>query len=387
METNHHDCDQSEQSKMLRARTLGLNLEGIAGQWNSITDVEGVSVGYTTLINGSGALDVGSGPVRTGVTAILPRPKEKLCDPVMAGVFSLNGNGELTGSHYVEEVGKLSLPITITNTHSCGLARDAVIQWAAARYPNVYADGFALPVSAETYDGFLNDINGFHIKREHVHSAIENAATGPVQEGSVGGGTGMKCFGFKAGSGTSSRIVQFDGHDFTVGTFVQANFGSREDLIVLGHALGKEVIEPAMVRNSLDPDLSSIIAIVGTDAPLLPHQLKRLARRAMFGIGKTGGFARHGSGDIFLAFSTANAVPDFRGSECLFHIDMVPDEHLDGFFEAVVQSTEEAILNSMIANSDMTGRDNNFVPAIPHVEMLRAGSLRDGDLDWTRSRP
>lgn len=379
MNNKKHDCGQSEPSKMLRARTLGLKLEGITGQWNSITDVEGVSVGYTTLINGSGALDVGSGPVRTGVTAILPRPIEQLCDPVMAGVFSLNGNGELTGSHYIEEVGKLSLPITITNTHSCGLARDAVIQWAAARFQNVYADGFALPVAAETYDGFLNDINGFHIKSKHVYSAIENAATGQIQEGSVGGGTGMKCFGFKAGSGTSSRIVPFDGRDYTIGTFVQANFGNREDLMVLGHALGKELTEPVMVRNSPDPDLSSIIAIVATDAPLLPHQLKRLARRATLGIGKTGGFARHGSGDIFLAFSTANTVPDFHASERLLHLDMVPDEHLDRFFEAVVQSTEEAVLNSMIANSDMTGRDHNFVPAIPHAELLRAGSLGHGD--------
>ena len=291
----------------------------------------------------------------------------------------MNGNGELTGSHYIEEVGKLSLPITITNTHSCGLARDAVIQWAAARFQNVYADGFALPVAAETYDGFLNDINGFHIKSKHVYSAIENAATGQIQEGSVGGGTGMKCFGFKAGSGTSSRIVPFDGRDYTIGTFVQANFGNREDLMVLGHALGKELTEPVMVRNSPDPDLSSIIAIVATDAPLLPHQLKRLARRATLGIGKTGGFARHGSGDIFLAFSTANTVPDFHASERLLHLDMVPDEHLDRFFEAVVQSTEEAVLNSMIANSDMTGRDHNFVPAIPHAELLRAGSLGHGD--------
>ncbi len=371
MKLSQNDQTAPDPSKIQRARTLDLKLEGTTGTWNAITDVKGVSVGYTTLINGSGALEVGSGPVRTGVTAILPRPMEQLCDPVMAGVFSLNGNGELTGSHYIEEVGKLSLPITITNTHSCGLARDALIRWATAKFPDVYADGFALPVSAETYDGFLNDINGFHVKSEHVHSAIENATAGPILEGSVGGGTGMKCFGFKAGSGTSSRIIRFAGQDYTVGTFIQANFGNREDLIVLGHALGKELTEPAMIRNSSDPDLSSIIVVIATDAPLLPHQLKRLARRATLGIGKTGGFARHGSGDIFLAFSTANTIPDFRAAEHLLDLKMIPDEQLDKFFESVVQSTEEAILNSMISNSNMTGRDDNYVPALPHEALLR----------------
>ncbi len=357
----------------MRARTLGLNPDGLTGRWNAITDVAGVSVGYTTLIRGDGALEVGQGPVRTGVTAILPRPVDRICDPVMAGVFSLNGNGELTGSHYINEVGRFALPITITNTHSCGLARDAVVQWAATRFPDHFADGFALPVAAETYDGFLNDINGFHVTNAHVQSAIECAATGPVAEGSIGGGTGMKCFGFKAGSGTSSRVVRFGGEDYTVGTFVQANFGSRQDLTVLGHALGRELPEPAMITHAPVPDLSSIIVIVATDAPLLPHQLTRLARRATLGIGRTGGFARHGSGDIFLAFSTANAVPEDTESERLLRLDMVPDEHLDGFFLAVVQSTEEAILNSMIANADMTGRDGNFVPAIPHAALLSAG--------------
>lgn len=383
MTTETKPAARSGFSKAQRARMPGLGFDGTTGRWNSITDVEGVSVGYTTLISGSGALDVGSGPVRTGVTAILPRAVDMLCDPVMAGLFSLNGNGELTGSHYIEEVGKLSLPITITNTHSCGLARDAVIQWAAKKFPDVYADGFALPVAAETYDGFLNDINGFHVKPAHVVSAIENAATGPIEEGSVGGGTGMKCFGFKAGSGTSSRLLQFDGRTYTVGAFVQANFGDRKDLTVLGYPLGKELTEPAMIRNTPDPDLSSIIVVIATDAPMLPHQLKRLARRATLGVGKTGGIARHGSGDIFLAFSTANAVPDFRASERLLHLEMVPDEHLDRFFEAVVQSTEEAILNSMIANTDMTGRDDNLVPAIPHEAFLRAKVVADKRASFT----
>lgn len=354
-----------------RAASLGLKLQGRTGLWNNITDVEGVSVGYSTIIEGNGQLTPGEGPVRTGVTAILPRPIDQLCSPVSAGFFSLNGNGELTGSHYIEEVGKFALPITITNTHSCGVARDATIQWAAKRFPKYFSESFALPVSAETYDGFLNDINGFHVKKIHVNEAINSAVSGPIEEGSVGGGTGMKCFGFKAGSGTASRIVEFNGENYTIGTFVQANFGSRSDLKILGHQIGAKLTEPKMVQNSPDPDLSSIIVVIATDAPLLPHQLKRLARRATLGMGNTGGFARHGSGDIFIAFSTANAVSDVHAPEHLIDICMVPDEHLDRFFEAVVQATEEAILNSMIANSDMVGRDSNFVPAIPHSEIKR----------------
>jgi D-aminopeptidase len=371
MKHEKSDLTLTTPSGKLRARALDLSFEGTPGRWNSITDVEGVSVGYTTIIEGNGLLEAGNGPVRTGVTAILPKPTNQLCDPVMAGLFSLNGNGEMTGSHYIEEVGKFALPIVITNTHSCGVARDAVVRWAVEKFSNHYSEGFALPVSAETYDGFLNDINGFHVKQSHVQSAIEDAVSGPIEEGSVGGGTGMKCFGFKAGSGTASRIVEFGKKNYTVGIFVQANFGNREDLVVLGHPLGKKIVEPAMVRNSSDPDLSSIIVVVATDAPLLPHQLKRMARRATLGVGNTGGFARHGSGDIFLAFSTANNVPSFRAAETLLSLEMIPDEHLDKFFQAVMQSTEEAILNSMIANSDMTGRDGNFVPAVPHEEIRR----------------
>jgi D-aminopeptidase len=237
-----------------RAASLGLQFPGAPGRLNSITDVEGVSVGYTTLVEGDGQLVVGKGPVRTGVTAILPRPLDQLCAPVMAGLFSLNGNGELTGSHFIEEVGKFSLPITITNTHSCGLARDATIQWAVERFPEHFSDDFALPVAAETYDGFLNDINGFHVTQKHVGEAINSAVSGSIEEGSVGGGTGMKCFGFKAGSGTASRIVEFDEMDYTVGTFVQANFGSRKDLRIFGHSIGQRLTEPKMVQNSPDPD-------------------------------------------------------------------------------------------------------------------------------------
>lgn len=365
------DFSATTPSGSQRAASLGLKFHGLSGRWNSITDVEGVSVGYATIIEGNGELVPGKGPVRTGVTAILPRPIDQVCSPVTAGFFSLNGNGEMTGSHYIEEVGKFALPITITNTHSCGVARDATIQWAAKRFPKYFSESFALPVSAETYDGFLNDINGFHVTQNHVDEAINSAASGPIEEGSVGGGTGMKSFGFKAGSGTASRIVEFDRKNYTIGTFVQANFGNRNDLKILGHPIGSKLTEPKMIQNSPVLDLSSIIVVIATDAPLLPHQLKRIARRATLGIGNTGGFARHGSGDIFIAFSTANTVSDVQAPEKLQDIRMVPDEHLDRFFEAVVQSTEEAILNSMTTNSDMVGRDGNFVPSIPLSEIRK----------------
>ena len=348
-----------------RARGAGMVFEGKVGTFNAITDVPGVSVGYTTLINGDGPLVQGEGPVRTGVTAILPRPVSQLWDPVFAGVFSLNGNGELTGSHYIEEAGKLSLPITITNTHSCGLARDATIKWAATRLADSLGDDFALPVAAETFDGFLNDINGFHLTEAHVLSAIDKAVAGPIDEGSVGGGTGMKCFGFKAGSGTASRQISYD-RPYHIGVFVQANFGARRDLTIQGRKVGLLADLPDLVTNIPVPDLSSIIAIIATDAPFLPHQLKRLARRASFGIGRLGGIARHSSGDIFLAFSTANTALAGTGMPSLKQIAFVPDEEIDPFFEAVVEATEEAILNSMIANDGMTGRDGNFVPALPH---------------------
>lgn len=351
-------------SGKLRAAGLGLDFDGHPGKLNSITDVAGVTVGYATIIKGDGHLVVGNGPVRTGVTAILPRPADDIHAPVFAGVFSLNGNGELSGSHYIEEAGSFALPVTITNTHSCGVTRDATIRWIIDRYPGQYKKGFALPVAAETYDGFLNDIYGFHVTDSHVFEAINTAQAGALEEGSVGGGTGMKCFGFKAGSGTASRLVEYGGHEFTVGVFVQANFGSRQDLTIRGHHIGPRLAEPRIVKNTDDPGLSSIIAVIATDAPFLPHQLKRLARRATFGIGRTGGFARHGSGDIFLAFSTVKPEP--HADAGIRQTPFIPNESIDDFFEAAVQSTEEAILNSMIANESMTGRDGNFVPALPH---------------------
>ncbi|WP_419904868.1 P1 family peptidase [Kiloniella sp.] len=353
-------------SGKVRAAGLGLEFPGIPGVSNSITDVAGVSVGYSTLIEGEGSLVVGSGPVRTGVTAILPRPRSEVCDPVFAGCFSFNGNGELTSSHYLEEVGQLTLPITITNTHACGLTRDATLRWINKAFPNEFKESFGLPVAAETYDGFLNDINGFHVTDAHIFAAIESASPGPIEEGSVGGGTGMKSFDFKAGSGTASREVLYGSNRYTIGAFVQANFGKRSDLTILGYRLGLDLTEPEMVRNTPDTELSSIIGIIATDAPLLPHQLKRLARRAALGMGKTGGIGAHGSGDIFLAFSTANQDALSSKTSDVQRAEFIPDPDLDFLFEAVVQSTEEAIINSMIANQGMEGRDGNFVPALPH---------------------
>lgn len=359
-------------SGKLRGKGIGLPFEGVSGTYNAITDVPGVTVGYATIIKGDGALKQGAGPVRTGVTAIVPRPLDQIDQPLFAGFFSLNGNGELSGTHYIEETGKMALPITITNTHSCGIARDATIRWAVGFLAERYHDDFALPVAAETYDGFLNDINGFHVETRHVIEAIETARGGAIEEGSVGGGTGMKCFGFKAGSGTASRLVGYNGEAFTVGVFVQANFGTRQHLTVLGKNIGADPDLPQMLTNTKDTELSSIIAVIATDAPLLPHQLKRLARRATFGIGRTGGIATHGSGDLFLAFSTA--ASDLGGG-AIRTVRFVPDEDIDPFFEAVVQATEEAILNSMIANEAMTGRDGNVVPALPHQAVKAALGL------------
>ncbi|WP_347311593.1 P1 family peptidase [Defluviimonas sp. SAOS-178_SWC] len=367
---------QRTPSGKLRAAGLGLRFEGRPGPLNAITDVPGVGVGYATIIDGKGTLKIGKGPVRTGVTAILPRPVDEVQVPVFAGFHSLNGNGELTGVHYIAEAGKFALPITITNTHSCGLTRDATIRWAVRHFAGRFDEDFALPVAAETYDGFLNDINGFHVTEDHVFAAIESAATGPIEEGSVGGGTGMKCFGFKAGSGTASRWVSYGRHEYMLGAFVQANFGARGDLTVLGHRIGGAFDDLPVRRMTPDPDLSSIIAVIATDAPFLPHQLKRLAQRAGMGVGRMGGFGRHGSGDIFLAFSTANRAIMGGASEGLLSAAYVPDEDIDGFFEAAVQSVEEAILNSMIANADMEGRDGNFVPAIPHDRLLERLGLK-----------
>ncbi len=348
-----------------RARSFGIPFDGVPGPNNAITDVSGVTVGYTTLISGDGASVSGEAAVRTGVTAILPRPGQKIATPVLAGIFSGNGNGELTGTHLIEEIGAFNLPITITNTHSCGVARDGTLRWAHGLMPGVLDDSWALPVAGETYDGFLNDINGHHLTFDHVAAALNGAAGGPIEEGSVGGGTGMITCGFKAGSGTASRVVEWHGRRYTLGVFVQSNFGKRWNFTVRGVRAGLELAEPAIREGTPRAEKSSIIAIVATDAPLMPHQLKRLAKRVPLGVAMTGGYGYHSSGDIFLAFSTANAEAAEGASGRLAQAEYVPDVDIDIFFDATVQATEEAILNSLTANDDMTGRAGNFVPALP----------------------
>ena len=362
-------------SGLLRARGLGISFDGEPGRLNSITDVEGISVGYTTLIEGEGKLNVGAGPVRTGVTAIRPRPIADLTIPLFAGYSSFNGNGEMSGTHYIEEAGIFAAPITITNTHACGVTRDATIEWMTKQAPEHLGDQFALPVAAETYDGFLNDINGFHVTKEVTFEALDAATAGPIEEGSVGGGTGMKAYHFKAGSGTSSRMVDYADKEFTVGVFVQANFGRRPELMIRGTFVGKEITQPALKQATPDPELSSIIVIVATDAPLLPHQLKRIARRCPMALARTGTVGHHGSGDIFLAFSTSNIHAAKATYGEMAQMDFIPDEALDRFFKATVEATEEAILNSLIANQDMTGRDGNFVPALPHDALKKVMGL------------
>lgn len=348
-----------------RARAFDLPFQGRPGVNNAITDVPGVGVGFSTLIEGHGPLGVGHGPVRTGVTAILPRPAGDLLVPVFAGYHNFNGNGELTGAHFIDDMGYLGGPISLTNTHSCGVSRDASVAWMVRQFPHALAETFCLPVAAETYDGFLNDINGFHVREAHVLAAIDAATTGPCEEGSVGGGTGMKSYGFKAGSGTASRTVQIGTESFTMGAFVQANFGRREHLSVLGQPIGRRLEEPRVIQGTQGAQEGSLIVVLATDAPLLPLQLRRCAKRATLGMARTGCTGGHGSGDLFLAFSTANAEALGRHAP-LSRMDFVADHAIDSLFEAAVQATEEAILNSLVANEDMTGRDDHFVPALPH---------------------
>jgi L-aminopeptidase/D-esterase-like protein len=360
-----------------RARGFGIGFDGTPGPFNAITDVPGVAVGYATLISGDGALVVGKGPVRTGVTAILPRPRPDLATPVFAGIFSQNGNGELTGSHIIEETGAFNFPITITNTHSCGVSRDGTLRWMNQVLPAAVDSAWGLPVAAETYDGFLNDINGHHLTSEHVAEALDGAAGGPIEEGSVGGGTGMITFGFKAGSGTASRIVAWQGHSYTVGAFVQSNFGKRRNFTLRGLRVGPELVEPAVREGTARAEKGSIIAVVATDAPFLPHQMKRLARRVPLGVAMTGGFGYHSSGDIFLTFSTANPAAALAPSGRIAKADFIPDTDIDPFFDAVIQAVEESILNALVANDDMTGRDGNFVPALPKTWLKEKFGLKE----------
>jgi D-aminopeptidase len=349
-----------------RARGLGVPFDGQPGPFNAITDVDGVAVGYRTLVRGEGPLRVGLGPVRTGVTAVLPRPRADVLVPVFAGFHSQNGNGELTGVHLMAEVGQLALPITLTNTHACGITRDATIEWARRTHPEGLAESWGLPVAAETYDGYLNDINGGHVTAAHAMEAIDLATGGPLVEGSVGGGTGMIAFELKAGTGTASRRVAVGRQEFTVGVLVQANFGRRRNFTIRGRRVGPGLPLPTVRRDLPAPvEKSSIIGVVATDAPLLPHQCARLARRAPLGVALTGGFAYHSSGDIFVAFSTGNQEALSAGPSAVLRADFVPDERLDPFFDAVIQSTEEAILNALVAADPMVGRDGHTVPALP----------------------
>lgn len=355
-----------------RARDLGVPFDGTPGPLNAITDVAGVTVGHTTLISGEGKLEVGKGPVRTGVTAVLPRGKDVDDTGVFAGWWSLNGNGEMTGTTWVEESGFLTGPVMITNTHSVGVVRDAVIQWTVAhRKVGPDDDWWSLPVVAETWDGWLNDINGFHVKPEDAFHAIETAHGGRVEEGAVGGGTGMICNGFKGGIGTSSRKLILQDSGYTVGVLVQCNFGARENLRVAGIPVGREI--PGEDPYGFVPgdmaERGSIIVVVATDAPLLPHQLKRLARRVSLGLGRDGSISGNGSGDIFIAFSTANSGA--TSADHVVGLKMVPNDKLNPIFKATVEATEEAVINAMVAATSMTGIDNHRAVALPH-DQLRA---------------
>ena len=395
--------DSAAQSRV-RARDLGVPFDGTPGPFNAITDVAGVEVGQVTLISGDGKLVVGKGPVRTGVTTILPRGRAST-DPVFAGWFALNGNGEMTGTTWVEESGFLEGPVSITNTHSVGVVRDAVIDWMVRRPTG---QPWALPVVAETYDGLLNDVNGFHVKAEHTMRALDGAVSGPVAEGAVGGGTGMVCFGFKGGIGTSSRKLTAQAGGYTVGVLVQCNAGRRSELRIAGAPVGREVTDmtpcqsmpgtaTGFARNMRACDATasagidderregagSIIVVVATDAPLVAHQLKRLAVRAALGVGVAGGKGENSSGDILIAFSTAN--PHAAQDSGRVRLEMVPNDLINPLFYATVQATEEAIANAMVGAQTMTGANGVRVYGIPH-DRLRAALKKYNRLNDSRPR-
>jgi D-aminopeptidase len=363
---------QEKPASKPRARDLGVPFDGTPGPLNAITDVSGVTVGHTTLISGEGKLQVGKGPVSTGVTAVLPRGKDSLTSAVFAGWFSQNGNGEMTGTTWVEESGFLEGPVMITNTHSVGVVRDAVIQWRVS-HGKSDSTGYwwSLPVVAETWDGWLNDVNGFHVKPEHAFQAIDSAKSGPVQEGNVGGGTGMVCNGYKGGIGTASRMLSAKDGSYVVGVLVQCNYGTHQNLRIAGIPVGREIAsdDPDASMPSDVAERGSIIVVVATDAPLLAHQLKRIARRVTLGLGRNGSISGNGSGDIFIAFSTAN--PAGYAQDRVVDLKMLPNEMIEPVFAATVQATEEAVVNAMVAAETMTGVDNHHVRAIPH-DQLRA---------------
>jgi len=349
-----------------RARSLIEGFPGTPGRWNAITDVAGVEVGYTTLIEGT--------DVRTGVSAICPRGRDGSDDPCAAACVSLNGNGEMTGVSWIAESGTLALPVSITHTHAVGVAHEAVARWSAGHYPEL-RELWMLPVAAETFDGYLNDINSGRVRREDVVAAVESAASGPIEEGSVGGGTGMNCYAFKGGTGTASRTISYGSRTYTVGTLLQCNFGAREELVIAGVALGEALADddPLAEWALAAAGAGSVIAIIATDAPLLPGQCKALARRVPLGLARTGTAGGHFSGDIFLAVSTANegvfrtgfpgASPTDADHDTL---EFIPWMWTDLLFTAVVQCVEESVVNALVANEEMVGRDGHRTPALPH---------------------
>ncbi len=362
-----------------RARDIGVPFVGTTGPFNAITDVQGIEVGYSTIISGNGKNVVGQGPILTGVTAIFPRGKANKFNPVYANWYSLNGNGEMTGTTWVTESGFLETPILITNTNSVGVVRDAVLKWYVDTDWYSGEDWwYTYPVVAETYDGFLNDIYGFHVKEENVLEAIQNASGGKIAEGNVGGGTGMMCLGFKGGTGTSSRVITVNDLDYTVGALVQANFGAKRNLSIAGVPVGRELKDTLNYVFNAPPQSrrqegdGSIIVVIATDAPLLPHQLKRIAQRIPLGVGIVGGRGSNGSGDIFIAFSTANKNAFDR--EKTTKVETISNDRLTPLFEATVQSVEEAIINAMIAAETMEGINGNKAYALPHdllIDLLK----------------
>lgn len=362
---------------VVRARDLGIPFNGTPGPFDAITDVAGVEVGYTTLIEGSGKLEVGKGPVRTGVTVVFPRGRDN-SDSVFAGTWDLNGNGEMTGIHWVTESGFLDGPFMITNTHSVGVVRDAVIEWQIRTKHQPVTDTygpffFSLPVVAETADVLLNDMNGFHVTKADAWHALDTAKPGPVAEGNLGGGTGMVCHGWKGGTGTASRVLPAKQGGYTVGVLVQANHGSPDRLTIAGVPVG-ETLKPHLDFSKWIPAGSgSIIILIATDAPLLPTQLNRLAKRAALGVGRVGGLGEDSSGDLFLAFSTGN--PHASSTKPVASLQMLSDGEINLLFEAVVDATEEAIVNTLIAAETMTGANDFTVAALPHdklVEILKS---------------
>jgi D-aminopeptidase len=392
----------------VRARDLGITIGlGTPGPENAITDVAGVRVGHTTLIHGDGPLRVGAGPVRTGVTVVVPRDAEHWREPVFAGCHRLNGNGELTGLEWVRESGLLTSPVAITNTHSVGVVRDALVAQSVERADHSAA-WWSLPVVGETYDGLLNDINGFHVRPEHLDGALRAARGGPVDEGNVGGGTGMICHEFKGGIGTASRVIPDAVGGFTVGVLVQANYGKREWLRVDGVPVGREIgvdEVPSAYRtaragsplaDSADPwgapaagapgggpagptpvpppGSGSIIVVIATDAPLLPHQCERVAQRATLGIARVGGTGGHTSGDLFIAFATGNRLPMPTAEQpeppLVYDVRAVGDPVIDALFDATIEATEEAIVNALVAAETMVGRDGLTAHALPHDRLV-----------------